>query len=140
MHRDIKPENLLLDSDSSGAVIKVIDFGTSQKFDPKAKMNQTFGTPYYIAPEILAGNYNEKCDIWSCGVIMYILLSGKPPFDGQTDDEILENVSKGTYKLTGPVWNKVSKQGIDLVKKMLTFNPDNRITAEDAITQPWFLI
>lgn len=74
VHRDLKPENLLLDSDGPGAVIKVIDFGTSQKYDPEKKMHQTYGTPYYIAPEILAGEYNEKCDVWSCGVIMYILL------------------------------------------------------------------
>ena len=92
VHRDLKPENLLLDSESPGSLIKVIDFGTSQSFDPDSKMNQTYGTPYYIAPEILAGEYNEKCDIWSCGVIMFILLSGRPPFDGSTDDEILQNV------------------------------------------------
>jgi calcium-dependent protein kinase len=65
---------------------KVIDFGTSQVFDPSKKMSQTYGTPYYIAPEILAGEYNEKCDIWSCGVLLYILLCGRPPFDGENDD------------------------------------------------------
>ena len=64
-------------------------------------MHQTYGTPYYIAPEILAGEYNEKCDIWSLGVLLFILLSGKPPFDGNTDDEILENVQKGVYKISG---------------------------------------
>jgi calcium-dependent protein kinase len=85
VHRDLKPENLLLDTEGSGT-IKVIDFGTSQVFDPSAKMHQTYGTPYYIAPEILAGEYTEKCDIWSCGVIMYILLCGRPPFDGENDD------------------------------------------------------
>ena len=76
VHRDLKPENLLLDSEAPGSLIKVIDFGTSQVFDPNSKMNQTYGTPYYIAPEILKGEYNEKCDIWSCGVIMFILLCG----------------------------------------------------------------
>lgn len=92
-------------------------------------MHQTYGTPYYIAPEILAGEYNEKCDIWSCGVILYILLCGKPPFDGDNDDEILENVSKGIYKISGPIWSRVSGEGIDLVKKMLTFDPEKRISA-----------
>ncbi len=104
VHRDLKPENLLLESEDPKSTLKVIDFGTSQVFDPEAKMNQTYGTPYYIAPEILKGEYNEKCDIWSCGVILYILLCGRPPFDGDNDDEILETVSKGQYKITGPVW------------------------------------
>lgn len=110
---------MLLESENQSATIKVIDFGTSQVFDPSSKMHQTYGTPYYIAPEILAGEYNEKCDIWSCGVILYILLCGRPPFDGENDDEILENVAKGIYKISGPIWSKVSTEGIDLVRKML---------------------
>jgi calcium-dependent protein kinase len=78
VHRDLKPENLLLQSEGSddSAVIKVIDFGTSAKVDPNKKMKKTFGTPYYIAPEVLLASYDRKCDIWSCGVIMYILLCG----------------------------------------------------------------
>ena len=137
VHRDLKPENLLLDSDGAGAIIKVIDFGTSQKYDPEKKMHQTYGTPYYIAPEILAGEYNEKCDVWSCGVIMYILLCGRPPFDGQTDDEILENVSKGTYKTDSAVWKNVSKDGLGLVQKCLTYDPEKRISAKDALNHSW---
>ena len=79
--RDLKPENLLLD-DKDDNQIKVIDFGTSQEFDPDKKMNQTYGTAYYIAPDVLIGDYNEKCDVWSIGVLLYILLTGRPPFDG----------------------------------------------------------
>ena len=82
MHRDLKPENLLLDSRSQNANVKVVDFGTSKLFNPNVKMKKRLGTPYYIAPEVLEGNYDEKCDVWSCGVILYIVLSGYPPFNG----------------------------------------------------------
>lgn len=77
----MKPENLLID-DKDDNQIKVIDFGTSQVFDKEKKMSQTYGTAYYIAPDVLLGEYNEKCDVWSIGVILYILLTGRPPFDG----------------------------------------------------------
>lgn len=86
----------------------------------------------------MAGEYNEKCDIWSLGVLLFILLSGKPPFDGATDDEILEAVQKGTYKITGNNWKNVSKEGIDLVKQMLKYDPESRISAKDALAHPWF--
>lgn len=92
----MKPENLLLDSKNNNT-IKVIDFGTSCEFDPTQKMKQTFGTAYYIAPEVLTSEYNEKCDVWSIGVILYILLSGRPPFDGKDDKEIVRKVRIGQY-------------------------------------------
>lgn len=82
VHRDLKPENLLFDQKKQNANIKVIDFGTSRKFDPTKKLTKRLGTPYYIAPEVLKKNYDEKCDVWSCGVILYILLCGYPPFNG----------------------------------------------------------
>jgi calcium-dependent protein kinase len=118
-------------------MIKVIDFGTSQKFDPNKKMNQIFGTAYYIAPEVLKSDYNEKCDLWSIGVILYILLSGKPPFDGNDDKEIVSSVRIGTYSLTGSEWKNISNDAKDLIKKMLTYDPSQRITAEAAINHPW---
>ena len=102
-------------------------------------MNQTYGTPYYIAPEILQGEYTEKCDVWSCGVVLYILLCGRPPFDGENDDEILENVAKGLYKISGPIWARISSEGIDLIKKLLCFDQDKRISASQAIHHPWIL-
>lgn len=86
-------------------------------------MKERHGTPYYIAPEVLTGQYNEKCDVWSCGVILYVLLSGNVPFDGTSDHEILGNVSQGLYRISGPVWSQVSKEAIDLVQKLLKFNP-----------------
>lgn len=94
MHRDLKPENILFDK---AGVLKIADFGTSRY--STGKMNDLKGTPYYIAPEVLEGDYNEKCDIWSLGVILYILLSGYPPFGGMNNDEILESVAKGKYTL-----------------------------------------
>ena len=84
VHRDLKPENLLLDSKEKNASLKVIDFGTSRKFGSNKKMTKLLGTPYYIAPEVLNSNYDEKCDVWSCGVILYILLCGYPPFSGKS--------------------------------------------------------
>ena len=104
VHRDLKPENLLFESANSQS-IKLIDFGTSQVFDPHVPMKERFGTPYYIAPEVLVGQYNEKCDVWSCGVILYVLLCGNVPFDGASDHDILANVSKGLYRISGPVWS-----------------------------------
>ncbi len=81
VHRDIKPENILFDGTGH---LKLVDFGTS-KFAGKRKMKNTYGTPYYVAPEVLSEEYDIKCDIWSCGVILYILLSGSPPFNGPSE-------------------------------------------------------
>lgn len=83
----------MLENKNQDSDIKVIDFGTSRVYDPTKKMNQKFGTPYYIAPEVLKKNYSEKCDIWSCGVILYILLCGFPPFNGMDDDAIMKRIS-----------------------------------------------
>ncbi len=98
-HRDLKPENILIESSSANdrMNIKVIDFGTAEAFSPNSKLRQTMGTPYYIAPEVLLKSYNEKCDVWSCGVIMYILLSGFPPFNGRTDEEIMKAVKRTKF-------------------------------------------
>lgn len=77
------------------------------------------GTPYYIAPEVLKRKYDEKCDIWSCGVILYILLCGYPPFDAKTEDKIMEKVAKGTYEFTSIEWEEVSKEAKEFIRKML---------------------
>merc|ERR1712118_521298 len=87
VHRDLKPENILYESSKADSILKVIDFGTSRSFGPDRKMAQRLGTPYYIAPEVLDKRYDEKCDVWSIGVILYILLSGIPPFNGGNDKE-----------------------------------------------------
>jgi len=93
MHRDLKPENILLERAGMDSNIKIINFGSSMSFDdPSSLTKDIVGTAYYIAPEVMKKQYDYKCDVWSCGVMMYILLSGTPPFDGKNDEEILQNV------------------------------------------------
>lgn len=120
--------------------VKIIDFGTSQEFKigSKKKMEERYGTPYYIAPDVLNKSYNEKCDIWSLGVILYILLVGYPPFNGSDDKKIIDAVKKGKYTLDEPEWDDVSEEAIDLVKKCLTYDPDKRISASEALDHVWF--
>ena len=122
VHRDLKPENILIDSANKNN-IKVIDFGTSQKMRPNQKMSQAFGTSYYIAPEVLMSDYDETWDCWSIGVIMYILLSGKPPFDGETDKEIWKKVRDGKYTVWSDEWEEISEEAIDLIKKLMWYDP-----------------
>jgi len=100
-HRDLKPENILLVSKQNTEIVKLIDFGTSQVFAPGEEMTQGYGTAYYVAPEVLSGHYTEKCDIWSLGVILYILLCGSPPFAGDDDDEIFAKIKQGKFGFTG---------------------------------------
>jgi len=140
VHRDLKPENILIvGKDREGLpTIKICDFGTSKMFEKGAVQRKLVGSSYYIAPEVLKKHYNEKCDVWSCGVIMYILLSARPPFGGEDDNEIMERVSTGKYDLESPPFNKLSKNSLDLIKRLLTMDPDQRISAEQALNHPWF--
>lgn len=136
VHRDLKPENILFD----GEYIKLIDFGTSREFDAAKKMKGTHGTPYYIAPEVLEHSYNEKCDVWSCGVILYVMLCGSPPFNGHNDDEILSSVLRGQFTFDLPEFEQISDYAKKLIQKMLTFNPKQRISIADAINDIWFKV
>ena len=140
IHRDLKPENILLvGKDKDGLpLIKVCDFGTSKIVEKGAVQRTLVGSSYYIAPEVLKKHYNEKCDIWSCGVIMYILLSARPPFCGDDDNAIMERVIVGKYDLDSPPFDTVSKNALDLIRKLLTMDPSKRITAEEALEHPWF--
>ncbi|OMJ79034.1 hypothetical protein SteCoe_21017 [Stentor coeruleus] len=139
VHRDLKLENLLLDSDSPDALLKIIDFGTSQIFKPRIHMTEKYGTILYIAPEVLKGRYNEKCDIWSCGVILYTLLSGRPPFTGENDEEVLQKISRGLVSFDRPIWASISSSAKSLLRKMLTKDPSFRISAEGALHHDWIV-
>ena len=102
----------------------------------KTNMTTKAGTPYYIAPEVLTGNYDEKCDIWSAGVMLYILLCGYPPFYGHNDPQILESVKKGAFDFAGPEWKHVSESAKDLIKKTLV-KADVRLSSEQVLDHPW---
>jgi calcium-dependent protein kinase len=102
-------------------------------------MDDKLGTPYYIAPEVIKKQYSEKCDLWSIGVLMYILLSGEPPFnDPRADnDAIMKKVEIGKYDIENGVWKQISDPAKDLIKKLLTMDPATRPSAEEALNHPW---
>ena len=122
VHRYLKPENILIVKREKNGLplIKICDFGTSKLFERGAVERKLVGSSYYIAPEVLKKKYNEKCDLWSCGVILYILLSGRPPFGGENDQEILLNVSRGVFDLKSHPFNSLSPEVINLIKCLLT--------------------
>ena len=141
MHRDLKPENVLIDkmNKDNYFIVKVIDFGTAKLFKKEQIRKSIIGSPYYIAPEVLNRKYNEKCDLWSCGVIFYILLSGKLPFDGVDEKEIFEKITSGIYQMNIPEFEKVSPEAKDLIKRLLVLDPEKRIKIIDIFNHRFFV-
>ena len=141
IHRDLKPENILIESSEEKNKdyfhIKVIDFGTCEILK-KSKLTEQIGTSFYIAPEILKNGYNEKCDLWSCGVILYILLCGSPPFYGKNEKEIFSKIIYGNFSFKHKIWNKISSEAKNLVQKLLEVNPEKRLSAKEALNHKWF--
>lgn len=137
VHRDLKPENMLFETAEANSHLKLIDFGTCKHFQKGLQTLEKVGSPYYIAPEVLTGKYNEKCDVWSLGVIFYIMLSGAPPFNGSNEKEIINNIRENTVKFDGKAWNKVSAEAIDLIKTMLEKDVNKRCTAADVFKNEW---
>ena len=136
VHRDLKPENLLYLNKDENSPIKVIDFGMSKRFDSAHFMSEKVGTAYYISPEVLKGKYDEKCDIWSAGVILYIIICGYPCFNGDDDDEIFAAIQKGKIYFPSPEWDNISNDVKELIKKMCT-SPEKRLTAEQVLNETW---
>lgn len=96
-----------------------------------------YGTPYYIAPEVLVGTYNEKCDMWSIGVILYIMLCGRPPFNGATEEQIIARVKQGMWSFKGEIWSDVSDSAKDLIEKLMCKDVSRRLSAVEALAHPW---
>lgn len=140
IHRDLKPENIMISKRESNKClqIKIIDFGTAKTFEKGQSENRFVGSSYYIAPEVIQRKYTEKCDLWSCGVIMYILLTGRPPFDGRDDNEIMRNVRTGVYDNSSNFFTSLSNEAKDLIQKLLELDPKKRISAIDALSHKWF--
>ena len=140
VHRDLKPENIMLlqKPQNDNYHIKLIDFGTAKEFKPGKKMCKFIGTSYYIAPEVLKERYDEKCDVWSCGIILYILLCGYPPFNGNTNVEIFQAIQNQNPIFTGEEWEDITSEAKDLIKLMLKKNPNERWSAEQCLKHKWF--
>ena len=139
VHRDLKPENLMINGKDKDNhfMIKVIDFGTATIFK-KSKMKTKIGSGYYMAPEVLNRSYNEKCDLWSVGVIMYILFSSEAPFRGKNDEETFNQILNKNPDLTKSKFSNVSEEAKDLIIKLLEKDYKKRLCALDALNQPWF--
>ncbi|GMI82464.1 calcium-dependent protein kinase 29 [Hibiscus trionum] len=137
MHRDLKPENFLMVSKDENSPIKATDFGLSVFIEEGRMYKDLVGSAYYVAPEVLQRKYGKEIDVWSAGVILYILLSGVPPFWGETEKEIFKAVSEGNLDLESQPWPSISDAAKDLIRKMLARDPRKRITAAQALEHPW---
>ena len=145
LHRDIKLENIMISgkeidksTDEELFWIKIIDFGTAKIFEKNKKEKDVVGSSYYIAPEVLKKNYNEKCDIWSVGIILYMTLVGKAPFDGKDDDEIIHNIKTGNYNNKNEKLKEHSEEVRDLLSKLLEKDSKKRLSAKEALEHNWF--
>ncbi|MBA0569354.1 hypothetical protein Golob_006790 [Gossypium lobatum] len=137
MHRDLKPENFLLSSKDEDAMLKATDFGLSVFIEQGKQYRDIVGSAYYIAPEVLRRSYGKEIDIWSAGVILYILLCGVPPFWAETEKGIFDAILEGELSFESDPWPSISESAKDLVRKMLTMDPNERLTAAQVLEHPW---
>ncbi|VAI22925.1 unnamed protein product [Triticum turgidum subsp. durum] len=137
MHRDLKPENFLFVDQTEEAALKTIDFGLSVFFRPGQIFTDVVGSPYYVAPEVLKKKYGPEADVWSAGVIIYILLCGVPPFWAENEQGIFEEVLHGKLDFESDPWPSISEGAKDLVRRMLLRDPKKRLTAHEVLRHPW---
>ncbi|KAK4489460.1 hypothetical protein RD792_005269 [Penstemon davidsonii] len=138
VHRDLKPENILLATKSTCSPIKLADFGLATYIKPGESLHGKVGSPFYIAPEVLAGGYDEAADVWSAGVILYILLSGTPPFWGKTKSRIFDAVKAADLRFPLNPWDSISNSAKDLIKGMLCRDSSKRLTSQQVLNHSWF--
>jgi len=138
-HRDLKPENILLDHGSSWGGIRVIDFGFSryQDNDKHDILTDDVGSLDYVAPQVLQKHYTKACDVWSVGVIAFVLLAGRAPFEGENDSEVAKAILIGKFDMHERFWKDISKECKDFIKLLLSYEEADRPTAEQALTHPW---
>ncbi|KAK7353833.1 hypothetical protein VNO80_19285 [Phaseolus coccineus] len=139
MHRDLKPENFLFDTVEEDAKLKTTDFGLSVFYKPGETFCDVVGSPYYVAPEVLRKHYGPESDVWSAGVILYILLSGVPPFWAETEQGIFRQILLGRLDFQSEPWPSISDSAKDLIRKMLDRNPKTRLTAHKVLCHPWII-
>ncbi|XP_008786134.1 calcium-dependent protein kinase 20-like [Phoenix dactylifera] len=137
MHRDLKPENFLFANKKETSTLKAIDFGLSVFFRPGERFSEIVGSPYYMAPEVLKRNYGQEIDVWSAGVILYILLCGVPPFWAETEQGVAQAIIRSAVDFKREPWPRVSDNAKDLVKRMLVPDPKRRLTAQEVLDHPW---
>ncbi|KAL1537796.1 Calcium-dependent protein kinase 33 [Salvia divinorum] len=137
MHRDLKPENFLLSDKTEEALLKATDFGLSVFIEEGKTYKDVVGSAYYVAPEVLRRKYGKEADVWSAGVMLYILLSGVPPFWGDNERAIFDSVLRGNVDFETKPWPSISESAKDLVRRMLTQDPKKRITAAQVLEHPW---
>ena len=142
VHRDLKPENILFETTAEDSPVKIIDFGLARKHYAnmgEPNMTTVVGTPYYIAPEVLGRSYGKACDLWSIGVIAYLLLCGYPPFNGADNKEVYESILRGFYRFPVDDWKEVSSGAKDFIRRLLQRDPRNRMTVDQALRHPWLV-
>ncbi|KAH7301442.1 hypothetical protein KP509_23G026700 [Ceratopteris richardii] len=137
IHRDLKPENFLFANKKENSPLKAIDFGLSVFFKPGEKFSEIVGSPYYMAPEVLKRNYGPEVDVWSAGVILYILLCGVPPFWAETEQAVAQAILRGALDLKRDPWPIISENAKSLVRQMLEPDPKKRLTAQQVLDHPW---